>query len=321
VIAALSPYYLTTREPPAMAALLLARRVVTLLPAPGSGEMRDAMALAERSPAYAKFARSWAWTGPLWRAGLLLSGLEGDSPLTDLDHIGGAIRDDVRYAPLRSFLRDEDFAGEQAYLAAVALDLLKAGPDPGLSLPVFAAIDRFGLRHGAVVARSVPTSIAQRAETRLARPLATISVPMLVQADADRILHAREALAPELEALWNAFNELPTTVRDGGTATSDEARALTAAASEFSRAFEASREELLMGAADDDVRVVPGTATLTLLALPSDAVLRAGVAAMQGAGTHAAPRAAASNLPAIADPAEGRWVTAMVVKVLGARSR
>jgi hypothetical protein len=55
-----SPYHLTTREPAAMAALLLARQVVTLLPTPleGAGSSREAMAAARCVPTYRALVES-----------------------------------------------------------------------------------------------------------------------------------------------------------------------------------------------------------------------------------------------------------------------
>lgn len=69
-----SPYHLTTREAPAMASLLLAERVVTLLPASlESDSVHAAKRAAERSPWYTRFMETWGWTAPLWDEGVISS--------------------------------------------------------------------------------------------------------------------------------------------------------------------------------------------------------------------------------------------------------
>jgi hypothetical protein len=62
MLVAVSPYHLTTREPAAIAALLLADRVVTLLPGP---DRRGAELAAERLPHYLDFVLTWEWSVPL----------------------------------------------------------------------------------------------------------------------------------------------------------------------------------------------------------------------------------------------------------------
>ncbi|QKK09619.1 MAG: hypothetical protein HND58_16560 [Planctomycetota bacterium] len=70
MFAAISPYHLTTREPPAMAALLLAERSVTFMPSP-RGTREEIEQAAAESPEYVRFMETWAWSMPLWKDGLL----------------------------------------------------------------------------------------------------------------------------------------------------------------------------------------------------------------------------------------------------------
>lgn len=319
MIVAVSPYHLTSREAPAYAALLLARQVVTLLPAPRGG-MEGAAALASRVRAYADFTRSWAWTSPLWRAGVLTGEIEGRPALEELEEVSTLIRRDDRYAAIRAFFRAGDFADEAGYLAGIAADVLRAGPDPGLSLPVVAALDRFALRHGAAVARPVAVSLAQQAEMKSARPLASFAVPVLVQADAERLLRARAVLSPALEGLWAACESIPATTAEHGTIDPRSRDAVVHAAADLSRQFEAEHARLFENCKGDDVRAIEAAATVSLVAMPGDAVLRSGVAAIEGV-TRGRAASARTTLPVLADPLSGRWLTAMIVKPLGARPR
>lgn len=279
MLVAVSPYHITTREPAAVAAFLLADQVVTLLPAPFSGRREVAEAAAERVPKYLDFMMSWQWSVPLWEAGVICSGLDGDDATGDVRAAFAQIAEDDRYASLRTLMRPEVFEAEDVYLEAVARDLLKGGPDPGITVPVAAGMDRFAMRHGAAVARSHPSSVVQKEEERLGTRVFAFVVPILLQASAERLLAARELLQPELDALRRAVDvQLEIGSTNGGAAHAREV--LNEAAAAYTRAFERCRDELL-DTDDDDVRVVDGAVAITGMLLPADAVLTSSLAALR----------------------------------------
>lgn len=315
MLVALSPYHLTTREPAAAAALLLADQVVTLLPAPLSGMDREQVEqAAERVPRYLDFMLSWQWSVPLWQAGVITSAVEGEDAMPDVRAAHSEIAADERFKSLRSLMKPSLFDAEEAYLEAVAADLLKGGPDPGITVPVAAGMDRFAQRHGMAVARSEPHSVVQKAERELGEPVFAFALPILLQGTAERILTAREILEPELAALRAAIDG-----QVSGRANGAGRAALMAAAAEYTRAFERSREELTGCDEEDEVRVVEGVVAITGLTLPVDAVLTSSLAAMKTIAPGAAvPRAArpVCGAPGGSALAEGRVLT-FIVKVLG----
>ncbi|MFN7020933.1 MAG: hypothetical protein ACK4WH_06350 [Phycisphaerales bacterium] len=287
---AVSPYHLATREAPAMAALVLGTSVVTFLPHPAAGTSRHAVLDAvERSPRYLRLLEAWRWSTPLWRAGIISAVIDGHAPCDAIGAVYEDVRADPAFTELRPLmsamdrLRDENAA---AYLDAMSNDLLRGGPDPGISIPVNAALERFGADHGYILARGVISSIAQRAEARLGVKVFSIGIPLLLQAGGRRLLELREDLADTLEPLRSAITDLLS------EPTSDPVRLQTAAAAyaaDFSAWVEAG-----LAAGDDDTgkRVVPGYVGLNCLHMPEDAVLRssrAAVRAMRGAWSGGEP--------------------------------
>ena len=62
-----------------MAALVLADRVVTLVPQPAAGVSRaDVRAAVRNSPRYLRLMESWRWSSPLWNCGLISSGVDDE---------------------------------------------------------------------------------------------------------------------------------------------------------------------------------------------------------------------------------------------------
>lgn len=317
MIAAVSPYHLVTREPAAMAALLLADAAVTLLPAPLSAEGAvDGLTpgqTARAVPSYREFLRSWDWTVPLWKAGVLRPRLGEGAVADELAAVGASIRGDERFAALRDLLRGSDGsphdgASQTMLLSRIAGDLLRSGPDPSINIPVHAALDRFAARHGLLVARGRAVSVAQRAEERLGRTIAEASIPIFLQATAQRLLHAREVLARVLADLR--------------ASTSDPVR-FRHACKTYADAFASERDELRMGCADDQVRLVEGNAAIRVAVLPADAVLISSAEAMESlhAGVAGLERrhAPAATLALRDDPA-AREVLSMIVRPLGQAS-
>src|SRR3954469_15040776 len=115
---AVSPYHLTTKEPAAPVAFLLADSVVTMLPAPFNGGRRHAEELSARIPRYLDFIQSWRWTVPLWNAGVVASALAGEDASEDVRAVCARIADDDRFGPLRPLMRPELFETEERYLDA-----------------------------------------------------------------------------------------------------------------------------------------------------------------------------------------------------------
>jgi hypothetical protein len=320
----ISPYHLTTREPPAMAALLLASQACTLMPAPLQGaDQEHVRAAAERVPRYLRFMESWRWTLPLWSAGVLSAGEAGDDVAEEIRAVCERIRRDERLAPLRAFVREDMYADPDRYLDAVAADLLKAGPDPGVSVPVAAGLDRFAARHDMVVSRSGAASFVQRAEERLGQRLGAVAIPIITQGEGGVILQAvsllEESLSPLREALASVA-ALSVGNREAARAGSEHLRL---AAREFETEFADRRAEIRALGASDDIRVIDGHVTVTLLRLPADAALDASLAAVRAAVKGLAAVAAGgsrvpgSDLPVPLREACAGPVTAMVVRPVG----
>jgi hypothetical protein len=313
LIAALSPYHLTTREAPALVASLLAEEVVTLLPTPESG------ATGARSiPEYVRFTQTWQWSLPLWKAGVLRPEIEGDRPSSHVQAVHEEIRAQDEYRCLRAFLVDDTAESEIHYLAAVASDLLKAGPNPGLSIPVAAAVDRFAGRHGAVVMRSVAASLAQHAETPLGTPVFSICMPLLVQADAARVLHARQVLDDALVPVRDALADLAASVVEGPPPR-ERVEELTHAAGAYAGIFEQRRAEVLDDAENDAVRPVDTHVALMGVIHPPDVVLRSSAAAAKAAGAAGGARGVRGDPSPRGLVRTGPPVLSLIVRPLGLR--
>ncbi|MCC6676242.1 MAG: hypothetical protein IT436_03780 [Phycisphaerales bacterium] len=325
MIVAVSPYHLTTREPPAMAGLLLGEEVVTMLPAPlAGGGAAAALEAASRSPRYRKFVESWQWLMPLWKAGVLSSRVAGEDIGEDVRRACDRIDRDGSLTGLRPFMRPGLFDDEKTYLDAVAGDVLKGGPDPGICVPVSAGLDRFAARHELMVMRAHPTSVAQQAEARMGVRLFAIGIPALVQAGGGQLLEVRERLGEQIFALRRAI----TAIARGAGPRPDRSRTaaelqsdLNDAARAYSARFEAQRDHLLRGQ-EGEPRVIDATVTVLGVRLPVDSVLRSSATAarvMVGAPSQrGAETREESALPAVWDPGDGGSVVALIVKRLGA---
>ena len=325
-----SPYHLTTKEPPAMAALLLGDPVVTLLPAPAGevnpGKLRNAVAAA---PRYMKFMESWNWSRRLWEAGIITSLYEGHDAASDVRRAWTRITSDASLSLLRPFMREDLFCDEHHYLDAIAHDVLRGGPDPAICVPVNAGLDRFAAIHGLVITRSAPKSVAQKAELQLATKGFALVLPVFLQASDDRLMLARALLADvlgdlrdaidmEFHQLAAAYNDLR---RDRPARTPRPSPRLTDAAAAYSQAFEDLRPELTDFSRDDDARLVIGSVVLEAIVLPADAVLASSAAAaLRVHPNYKSLRNAPEQekLPALADPAMQRPVLSLIIRAMGA---
>lgn len=325
---ALSPYHFTSREVAAIASIQLADRVVTILPAAPSRDASERAALT--LPKYRRLVEAWSWAEPLLASGAVAPAWEGDDPMADVRAVCEAIEERPAWEALRPLMRTGLFESQSETLEAVAADLLKGGPDPGLLIPISAAIDRFAARHAIGVARSGRESVAQKAEQRLGTRLLALSLPLLSQAEPERLVEARASLAPTLGALRHELAEAAALVTiDGPAALSTEQLArIEAAAADHAGAFTDVQGELTR--CDDvyDLRVRVSTVSLTLSALPVDAVLRSSVeatgslgrparSARRASATAPAPVQTAALAPMQAD--ERGWVFSLTIRAIGAR--
>lgn len=291
-----------------MAALLLADRAVTLIPAPAWAEGReDLQQAAADVPRYRMLVDRLSWCAPLFRAGVIGSEVEGEDAIDDVRDTWGRIESEDDWAPLRPWMKWALPEEPERFLDALCGDMLKGGPDPGISVPIAAGIDRFSGRMGLIVARSHPTSLAQRAEAAFARSLCSWAMPVLVQATAERMELAREVLEDALADLRESVDAL-LEARHHGT---PDPRPVRDAAEQVGRMFAENLGDLTSDEGDE-VRPVTGSATLSLVRLPVDAALRSSADAAAAMGPAAGRRA---HRPGPLDDSSG--VIALVVKVLG----
>lgn len=311
---AISPYHLTTRELPAMVALQLGSSAVTFMPGVMAGVVgSDTSApgrferLARSSARYARVVESWGWTMPLWDSGVIESGLPSDDASHDMRTAWERCVRDDRYAPLRPFLKGHLLDDPGRWIDAAAADVLKGGPDPAITVPLTAGLDRFAARHKLMVVRPKPSSIAQQAEASLASPVVSLVLPMLLQASAERLLLARELLAEPACALREVLSH--------AAVGRDQASQVRAAARDYETAFASVEPELHQHQSRDEVRVIAAPVSISLALLPCDAALKsschAAMSALGGAPVESEPGLVAS------DPLESSPLAAVFVGKVG----
>lgn len=325
-----SPYHLTSRQAPAMAALLLGDPIVTMLPAP-AGEVSQARlsSAVSAAPRYMRFMESWKWSRAAWESGIITSLHNGFDIADDVRATWSDIASDHTLAELRPFMRTDLFDDEHHYIDAVAGDLLKGGPDPAISVPVSAGLDRFAATHGLVVARSHAVSVAQKAELALASTGFAVAIPVLLQAGGERIIYARELLADVLADLRDAFSmewhSLVESPASPGSPRRPASPRLRDAARAYAQAFEDNEKDLLAEQSDDEPRVIIGTVMLEAQILPADAVLASSCAAVRKMGpiTRSTFKSSpeGSKLPVHVNPARTRPLQSLIVKPLGSAQR
>lgn len=292
---ALSPYHLTTREAPAMTALLLAGRVCTLLPVPLQGETREAVEEAlEHAPRYRRLLNNWLLLAPLFDAGVITTVAETEDPISRVRAAADRIGTEAPWDPLRPFAKRELFTDAELYLDAFAADLLKGGPDPGIALPACAGLDAFAVEHGLPVFRAghacaaagpkagtVITggggSLAQQVEARLGEQIFSVGVPILKQAGARAIVSARAALRPQLTDLRDAVE---AATLNTSAATAQSARRAAAA---YGVAFKKVLADKLNRDDEGGRRLIPAFVSITARRLSPDAALISSVAAFNRA--------------------------------------
>ncbi len=248
---ALSPYDLTLLDPAAIAACLLGERVATFLPVPADLEPADVRTALAAAPRYARLLDAWRWSVPLWREGILCSLLAGEHAADDAAAVHQRLAADPAFAPLRSFQHTTLDHTSPDGLDLTAADLLKGGPDPGISLPLCAGLDAFAARTGALTIRrgsgavvgpnrTRADSAAQAAERHLGATVSQALLALPASADARLILLARAATADARRALSAAI-EHAIDAPASSPAPPAELRAAAAAFSQAIEAFAASR--------------------------------------------------------------------------------
>lgn len=317
---AVSPYHLTTREAPAVAALQLADSVVTLLPAPATGRSReDVHRAAKKCPRYLRLLDSWRWTMPLWHEGVIASAMNETEVSEELPAAYERIGEEETYAGLRPLTRHAATANPDHFLDLLAGDILKGGPDPGLNIPVSATIDGFAARHGIAVARAAATSLAQRAEAKIGERVFAIAVPVLLHASARLILLARGELDEELTELRGALAASRSEAAHGEPIKESTNARLARAAKAYTKAFEELRERLEGRDDDEGVRITTGYVSIAGMVLPADVAMRSGLAAarsMQMRGMGVPSRNGAGGHVRTAPPER---LVVLVIKQLNAR--
>jgi hypothetical protein len=334
---ALSPYFLATREVQAVAALVLGSRVVTLMPAPSSGRARsDVRRAVERAPRYLRLMDAWRWSGPLWRSGVISAGIGAEYCSDELEVVLGRIDHDESLASVRGLTRHiaehrrassrEETAENEGdtggvtpdrYLDALAGDLLKGGPDPGINIAITASVDQFALSHGLAVVRSGVDSVAQRAESKLGTRVFSIALPMLTRGSGRVIERLRGELRGELTALRLALGavcdeSLGESSRHVGLSSIDKFVSM------FSGAFDEWAARNVPGDDEAGERLTVGYLNIAGMTLPADAVLLSGRAAVRSMRAGAGRMAAGSRGELRGGEVEGR-LFALVIREMNVR--
>lgn len=263
-----------------MAALVLADSVVTLVPQPPTGTSRtDVRAAVQNSPRYLRLMESWRWSSPLWNSGVISSGVDDEEAACELAGVYESIASEDALAGLRPLTRGaRERAAEDADKALdhIAGDLLRGGPDPGINIPIAAALDRFAARHGLCVVRAGATSIAQRAETRLGTKLFSIAMPLLVRAGGGRVQLLRNDLETELADVRESITDVLYADPVGRPNTD----AISDAAETYAAAFRKWAADWAKGDDENAERICGGYVSITGMLMPADCVLRASQAAI-----------------------------------------
>lgn len=323
---AVSPYHLATREPAAMTAMVLGARVITLLPFPAAGvDKQTVRAAVDHAPRYLRLLESWRWTTPVWRAGVLSAVSGGEAACRDLPGVFDHIRSGDSFSELRPLTREVEAlrdSNDARYLDALSNDLLRGGPDPGISIPINAALERFAARHGFVLARGPVSSVAQRAESRLGDRAFSIGLPMLLQAGGQRILALREDLEAPLNQVRSAIVSLLLCSAD---LAATNLEALQESVRNYTTEFNDWMDAGFAGGDDETgLRVRSGFVGLTCLRMPADSVLRSSravVRSMVGASrareAEPSPELGPPAAPADSESSLGRFT--LIVREMTAR--
>lgn len=321
-----SPYHVTSRELPMMAGALLGSRLVTYLPTPARVDRAGVRAALHASPRYLRLLESWRWAAPLFREGVVASlderavGEDNGDAAARVRAAAERMEGEEAVSELRPYCHADVYKDETSYLEGVSGDVLKGGPDPGVSVPMASGLDAFARAHGLMALRSgeagfvrtpgapsrrsgapgasvvMTSSLAQRAESALGRTVFSVAAPVMIESSAMTILELREELSQDLDSLRGAVDEAVKMDRQenagaraaGGMQGGKSDSAMISgpvrqAASEYARAFTIATRG--MDGRDDDSgrRMVVGQAMIVCRALPADAAFISSVAAIRQA--------------------------------------
>jgi hypothetical protein len=280
---AVNPYDLTGPSASALVSTFLADTCVTLLPGVGSsdgaGPLEQALAA---SPRFARVAAAWNWSHPLWRNGVMTG-----APV-DLAEAAAAIARRVDAEPafdaLGGYLQQALLDDGPQRLDLLCRDILEGGADPGVRIPVLAAVESYAANAGLLHVRAPLASKAGRIESRSGRTLARFTIPCFVQGDGAGMLVARDVLRGSLDGVRSAIDE-SLAMMDAG-ATQEELQAfcgdaLEPASRDLDEHFRDQVEEI-RGA--HHVRARAGQISIKLDQLPPDCALTAATRAAGGSG-------------------------------------
>lgn len=303
----ISPYDLTSRAPSAMAALLLADEAATLVPAPldaPDGPSHDAgsgVLLVNLGVLIAK----WAWSLPLWRAGVVSPGLGGVALLEEVERVRASILGGAGDSALRRIVERYDRAGDAPnFYDAISRDILRSGTEPGVSVPIAVALERFAGATGSLLARAPAASITERIEERGVRGLMGVAVPCVLGASGEGLLIARQLLAPALDPFRASIDEVLDIIRSGGDTADQQAEwseSVEPAARELVEHFKSERSAI-MQAEGDDCR--PTMMMVTIGIQPGGTAMRSAMRAAD-AVMPARGRARERVIPGAIDPSSG----------------
>jgi hypothetical protein len=294
-----------------MVASAISERMVTILPAPLAGVSRAAVHEAfARHPRYLRLIESWRWMSPLWSLGIIESLHAGDDAIDDVRRSAGRVGVEPAWAPLRPYAHEETFAADAGMLDQLPADLLKGGPDPGISVPMAAGLDAFAARHGCwsvrAGVRDSAGSLAGRAEGHLGRLLVSFAMPVFTQASGRVILALREELAQETASLRSAILASAEPSRSGSL---DVRRA----AGEYARAFDIVTRDRLDRDDETGLRICAGMAHVQVRVLPVDAALISSIVALR----QVRARSGVAEIRPVSAPSPDGEVRALVVSPMG----
>lgn len=213
----ISPYDLSARSGAAVAACWLGDRVATLMPAPGRDQPRDPSALARHgSPAFERLAESWRWSAPLWQAGVVVPGMDGESVSAALAREAESIARDPAMTPLKHLMDRSTSGDESRFFDSVCRDLVIGGSNPAVTVPMTSAVEGFASAHGLTLVRETPKSLMGRIERSGSRPVFRFSMLTVVQADASDLIELRQSASESLGPIRAAMAALVRSVRQGG---------------------------------------------------------------------------------------------------------
>lgn len=267
-----SPYELQPLTPGVSAALLLCDSVVTLLPTPDTA---DVAAAQQHAPRFRQLLDAWSWSTPLWRNATLRPTHAGESPLNDIRDTCRRILATPALAPLAPLISASRFENPTEFLDALCRDILRGGADPAISIPLTAGLEHFAARHRLFTFTTPAASVAGRIESRTARPLFKIQLPLIAAPSTAAFEFLRERLAAPIGVLRRVLETLPS-IAPGAPLTPAALQTLEQAQLQFTAVFQSLLDPLAVLVRKTDREAKVGLfASVSCVALDPDASLAA----------------------------------------------